>query len=122
VFGPDQETCDVTADSRPRRLQTSAGSSATRRLVVMLPVARPAGVSHQAVSRVVTQQTGVRPETRRRVLDAIRELDHQPDSGAGSADDGIRLAGRLQVRANSGPAAPTRGRSGKRATAHGPPS
>jgi hypothetical protein len=69
----------------------------------MLPVARQAGVSHQAVSRVVTEQTGVRPETRRRVLDAIRELDHQPDSGAGSADDEIRLAGRLPVRANSGP-------------------
>jgi hypothetical protein len=94
----------MTADSRPRRLQTSAGSSATRRLVAMLAAARLPGVSHQTVSRVLNQPTGVRPETRRRVLDAIRELDDQPDSGAG---------GRLQVRARSGPAAPTRGRAGK---------
>jgi len=48
----------------------------------MMDVARLAGVSHQTVSRVLNEHTSVRPETRERVLEAIRELDYQPNSAA----------------------------------------
>ena len=49
---------------------------------VMMDVARLAGVSHQTVSRVLNEHANVRPETRERVLEAMRELDYQPNSAA----------------------------------------
>jgi DNA-binding LacI/PurR family transcriptional regulator len=49
---------------------------------VMADVARLAGVSHQTVSRVLNNHPNVRVETRRRVQDAIRELDYRPNSAA----------------------------------------
>lgn len=48
----------------------------------MMDVARLAGVSHQTVSRVLNDHANVRPQTRERVLDAMRELDYQPNSAA----------------------------------------
>lgn len=45
-------------------------------------VARRAGVSHQTVSRFVKGFEGIRPETRRRVEEALRELDYRPNLAA----------------------------------------
>jgi DNA-binding LacI/PurR family transcriptional regulator len=53
-----------------------------RRGAVMADVARIAGVSHQTVSRVLNESDRVRPETRERVLLAMRELDYRPNSVA----------------------------------------
>jgi LacI family transcriptional regulator len=47
-------------------------------------VAREAGVSTATVSRVVHAQDGVRPATRRRVLEVIKALGYVPDSAAQS--------------------------------------
>jgi DNA-binding LacI/PurR family transcriptional regulator len=48
----------------------------------MADVARIAGVSPQTVSRVLRQRPNVRPETKDRVLSAMRELDYRPHSAA----------------------------------------
>lgn len=53
-----------------------------RRAPVMSDVGRLAGVSHQTVSRVINGSLHVRPETRDRVLWAMRELDYRPNSVA----------------------------------------
>ncbi len=45
-------------------------------------VAKLARVSHQTVSRVMNDHPNVRPETRRRVLDAVVALDFQPNRAA----------------------------------------
>jgi len=45
-------------------------------------VARLAGVSHQTVSRVVNDIPNVRPATRERVQDAIRQLRYRPSTAA----------------------------------------
>ena len=58
---------------------TRASGSARRRAAVMADVARLAGVSHQTVSRVVNDSMHVRPETRERVLSAMRKLDYRPN-------------------------------------------
>ena len=52
-----------------------------RRRAVLSDVARLSGVSAQTVSRVVNDGT-VAPDTRARVLDAIRLLDYRPNSAA----------------------------------------
>jgi DNA-binding LacI/PurR family transcriptional regulator len=57
-----------------------SGRSRQRRGAVMADVARVAGVSHQTVSRVINGSDSVRPETRERVLRAMRELDYRPNS------------------------------------------
>jgi LacI family transcriptional regulator len=44
----------------------------------MRDVARHATVSVQTVSRVVNNESGIAPETRARVLAAIRELGYRP--------------------------------------------
>src|SRR3954471_3820997 len=49
------------------------------RAVVMADVARLAGVSQQTVSRVLNQSPHVRPDTRERVLEAIRRLGYRPN-------------------------------------------
>ncbi|WP_322937336.1 LacI family DNA-binding transcriptional regulator [Nocardioides bizhenqiangii] len=54
------------------------------RTPVMADVARLAGVSHQTVSRVVNGQTNLRPATRERVLEAIRQLGYRPNTAARS--------------------------------------
>jgi len=45
----------------------------------MADVGRLAGVSHQTVSRVVNGSLHVRPETRRRVLEAMQTLGYRPN-------------------------------------------
>jgi DNA-binding LacI/PurR family transcriptional regulator len=52
------------------------------RTPVMADVARLAGVSHQTVSRVVNGQDNLRPATRERVEQAIRQLDYRPNTAA----------------------------------------
>ncbi|MGY2873160.1 DNA-binding LacI/PurR family transcriptional regulator [Marmoricola sp. URHA0025 HA25] len=52
------------------------------RAPVMADVARLAGVSHQTVSRVINGQTNLRPATRLRVEEAIRQLGYRPNSAA----------------------------------------
>jgi DNA-binding LacI/PurR family transcriptional regulator len=53
-----------------------------RQAPVMSDVGRLAGVSHQTVSRVINGSNNVRPETRDRVLAAMRELNYRPNSVA----------------------------------------
>jgi DNA-binding LacI/PurR family transcriptional regulator len=48
----------------------------------MADVGKLAGVSHQTVSRVINGSPRVRPETRERVLVAMRELGYRPNSVA----------------------------------------
>ena len=52
------------------------------RAPVMADVARVAGVSQQTVSRVLNDRPNVRPATRDRVMDAIRELGYRPNTAA----------------------------------------
>jgi DNA-binding LacI/PurR family transcriptional regulator len=49
------------------------------RAPVMSDVGRLAGVSHQTVSRVINGSPHVRPETRERVMAAMRELGYRPN-------------------------------------------
>src|SRR5437868_9343295 len=69
------------ADTTPPR-RRRASETPRRRRAVMSDVGRLAGVSHQTVSRVINGSTHVRPETRDRVLEAMRELDYRPNSVA----------------------------------------
>ncbi|MGK9219924.1 MULTISPECIES: LacI family DNA-binding transcriptional regulator [unclassified Microbacterium] len=48
-----------------------------RRVPSIYDVAQRAGVSHQTVSRVLNDFEGIRPATREKVLDAIRELGYR---------------------------------------------
>jgi DNA-binding LacI/PurR family transcriptional regulator len=48
----------------------------------MADVAQLAGVSHQTVSRVLHDSPHVRPDTRQRVLSAMRQLDYRPNTVA----------------------------------------
>ena len=52
------------------------------RAPIMADVARIAGVSHQTVSRVLNDHPNVRPDTRDRVLAAIRELGYRRNAAA----------------------------------------
>lgn len=45
-------------------------------------VAKRAGVSHQTVSRVLNDHPSLRPATRQKVLDAMRELNYRPNAAA----------------------------------------
>ena len=59
-------------------------ASGTRRRATIDDVARAAGVSRQTVSNVLRGQGRLGPATRRRVLDAVAELDYAPHPGASS--------------------------------------
>jgi DNA-binding LacI/PurR family transcriptional regulator len=48
----------------------------------MADVARLAGVSHQTVSRVINGLPNIRPSTRAKVEDAIRQLGYRPNTAA----------------------------------------
>jgi DNA-binding LacI/PurR family transcriptional regulator len=61
---------------------TNAMPDGRRRTAVMADVARLAGVSHQTVSRVINDSTHVRPETRERVMAAMRQLNYRPNPAA----------------------------------------
>jgi LacI family transcriptional regulator len=54
------------------------------RAATLYDVARAAGVSTATVSRVINGSDPVRPDTRRRVLEAIEELGYVPDGAAQS--------------------------------------
>lgn len=56
--------------------------SGIRRTPVMADVARLAGVSHQTVSRVINGQDNLRPATREKVEEAIRQLGYRPNTAA----------------------------------------
>src|SRR5213596_1248387 len=66
--------------SPPHR--TSETRDGRRRTAVMADVAKLAGVSHQTVSRVINDNAHVRPETRDRVLSAMRRLGYRPNPAA----------------------------------------
>jgi len=56
-------------DSRPRAAS-------------VFDVAKAAGVSHQTVSRVLNDHPSLREETRRKVIQAMRELNYRPNAAA----------------------------------------
>ncbi|PRY65955.1 LacI family transcriptional regulator [Glaciihabitans tibetensis] len=58
------------------------GTAPAPRTANIFDVARLAGVSHQTVSRVVNDIPNVRPATRARVEDAIRQLRYRPSTAA----------------------------------------
>jgi len=64
------------------RRNNSGPRNGGRRTAVMADVAKLAGVSHQTVSRVINDSTQVRPETKQRVLAAMRQLDYRPNPAA----------------------------------------
>ncbi|NQX13119.1 LacI family DNA-binding transcriptional regulator [Microbacteriaceae bacterium VKM Ac-2855] len=53
-----------------------------RRAPSIYDVARAAGVSHQTVSRVMNDHPSLRPETKKRVLEVMAELDYRPNRAA----------------------------------------
>jgi transcriptional regulator with XRE-family HTH domain len=59
-----------------------SANSAVAKRVVMADVARLAGVSQQTVSRVVNDSPKLRPETRRRVQEAVERLGYRPNVAA----------------------------------------
>jgi DNA-binding LacI/PurR family transcriptional regulator len=61
---------------------TDGARPGRRRTAIMADVAKLAGVSTQTVSRVINESAQVRPETRRRVLAAMRQLDYRPNLAA----------------------------------------
>lgn len=54
-------------------------------------VAKRAGVSTATVSRALSQPDMVRPETRRRVLDAVRDLGYAPNAAARNLRSGTTM-------------------------------
>jgi DNA-binding LacI/PurR family transcriptional regulator len=56
--------------------------SVTKRRATIIDVARQAGTSKSTVSNVIHGRDYVRPETRDRVLDAMRELDYHVNAAA----------------------------------------
>ncbi|MEW9870699.1 LacI family DNA-binding transcriptional regulator [Arthrobacter sp. HS15c] len=71
-----------TVESRTSQGDPRSGANARTRgparagMVNMKDVAQHAGVSSSTVSRVIAQNPAVQPETRDRVLEAMRELDY----------------------------------------------
>lgn len=59
-----------------------SNASERARLPSIRDVARLAGVSHQTVSRVLNEHPSIRPETKKRVQDAIAVLDYKPNLAA----------------------------------------
>lgn len=59
-----------------------SNASERARLPSIRDVARLAGVSHQTVSRVLNDHPSIRPETKKRVQDAIDVLDYKPNLAA----------------------------------------
>lgn len=65
--------------------EAQAGSA---RAATIYDVARAAGVSHQTVSRFLKGYEGIRPETRDKVTEALRELGYRPNLTARSLTTG----------------------------------
>src|SRR6478735_9654228 len=66
----------------------SETQSSVERPATIYDVARAAGVSHATVTRFLKGYAGIRPETRDRVTDAIRELGYRPNMNARSLTTG----------------------------------
>jgi DNA-binding LacI/PurR family transcriptional regulator len=68
--------------------ETSADSTdfaaPLRRVATIYDVARVAGVSHQTVSRLLKGGSGIRPDNRERIEQALKELDYRPNMAARS--------------------------------------
>ena len=62
--------------------------SSVERPATIYDVARAAGVSHATVSRLLKGYAGIRPETRERVAEAIRDLGYRPNLNARSLTTG----------------------------------
>ena len=62
--------------------------SSVERPATIYDVARAAGVSHATVSRLLKGYAGIRPETRERVAEAIRDLGYRPNLTARSLTTG----------------------------------
>lgn len=74
----------------------------TERQPTIRDVATRAGVSYQTVSRVLNDSPQLRPATRERVLDAIRELGYRPSAAARAlASSRSRLIGILAAESHS---------------------
>jgi DNA-binding LacI/PurR family transcriptional regulator len=71
-----------TGPAQVRAKATAARRGALARPPVMADVAQLAGVSHQTVSRVLNDHPNVRPDTREKVLEAIRQLAYRPNAAA----------------------------------------
>jgi DNA-binding LacI/PurR family transcriptional regulator len=72
----------MTSAPDTRRGGPGGRAGARRAIPVMADVARAAGVSEMTVSRVLNGSPSVRPATRDRVLDAMREFDYRPNPAA----------------------------------------
>jgi DNA-binding LacI/PurR family transcriptional regulator len=72
----------MTSAPDTRRGGAAGRSNGRRSLPVMADVAKLAGVSEMTVSRVLNGSASVRPATRDRVLDAMREFDYHPNPAA----------------------------------------
>jgi LacI family transcriptional regulator len=72
-----QPDSDYDAVIVEEQQQDTAGPSAAKR-ATLRDVARLAGVSHQTVSRAINDKGEIDPDTRRRVLDAARQLSYRP--------------------------------------------
>lgn len=58
------------------------GANRRHRAATIIDVAREAGVSFKTVSRVLNHETNVRPQTKARVLEAVKALDYVTNQNA----------------------------------------
>jgi LacI family transcriptional regulator len=77
MYGHPAVTIQIIMTKQQHGAAGSAGAEPPRR-VTLKDVAQAAGVSHQTVSRAINDKGEIDPETRRRVLDAARELRYRP--------------------------------------------
>jgi len=59
--------------------------------ITLKDVAKEAGVSISTVSRVIREQNSVRPETRKKVMRAIKKLNYYVDTTAGEYNQQVWL-------------------------------
>ncbi|MFR9722931.1 LacI family DNA-binding transcriptional regulator [Streptomyces sp. MS19] len=72
------------AETTAARTGTGATAGPARKAATIYEVARLAGVSHQTVSRFLRKDPTMRPDTVRRVSEAVRALDYRPNLAARS--------------------------------------
>jgi LacI family transcriptional regulator len=87
-YNDDNDVEVAMAHETQRPVATGVGAKAPRLPARITDVATRAGVSIKTVSRVVNDEKGVLPETRERVIAAVRELGFVPDSRARSLKRG----------------------------------
>ena len=87
-YNDDNDVEVAMAHEKQRPAAAGVGAKAPRLPARITDVATRAGVSIKTVSRVVNDEKGVLPETRERVIAAVRELGFVPDSRARSLKRG----------------------------------